>query len=636
MKKFLLFIFSGLSLCFQAQTKAYDWEYRQLSQTELSNFSVLSQCYGYVRFFYPNPNTKDLDWIKFLMYSVQKIENVNDENQLRSTLNELFLPICPQISFSTDSVVSTIKMTPPYFVMEHKAVGTLAKMEFGKKYSPIVNIKDDRGYQDIYSYKLKDNLYVNFPLAVKELPAKTKELTQLIKTSNKIKTRGNVSLFTALFNRQKIKQKIQQSDIIFKHLDYRIADVMVRRNFIQHFYPYFTEDNLAGKWDEQCLKTMEQVAQISNSNNYYKEICKLLANVKDSHIIIWSDYFIGRYVSSYIPYFYPDIAVDFINDTICYVDFAGKEYENEIKHGDVITAINDIPIKELIRQKLLEIPHSTTARGLYTMSYGGQLMECNNKDSVLTVTLKSADNNEKTVQVKANISDSPYPSENSFIKLLDNNMVYINLCSDSCTYDNFVKKIPDVQNSNGVIFDVRGYPQFACLSIISHFLKEKIELGNILEPVYCFPNHQNVTYNVSEKWYVLPATSPQSKEASKKYEYKEPQPVQIDKPVVFLTNGGAISFAETFMDMMKFHKIGTIVGTPTAGCNGDVTRFDMPMAQFFMTYDKSLNRDGSQHHGIGILPDVYCEMQISDIQHNIDTQLEKAKEILYEMGKTDK
>jgi C-terminal processing protease CtpA/Prc len=72
--------------------------------------------------------------------------------------------------------------------------------------------------------------------------------------------------------------------------------------------------------------------------------------------------------------------------------------------------------------------------------------------------------------------------------------------------------------------------------------------------------------------------------------------------------------AKHLRKIMKYYKIGITVGTHTAGCNGDATQLSMPCATFFMTYNKFLNRDGSQHHGIGVLPDIYCEMQISDIQ----------------------
>jgi len=620
--KQLLFI---LSVCFSScsfsQKEAINWECKQLSQNELTNISVLSGCYGYIRFFYPNQNTKNFDWTKFLMYSIPKIEKVDNDDELKSVLLELFYPICPQISFSRDSLASNSKLLPPYFAIEYKAIGSLAEMMYGKNYSPIIKITADKDYLDTYCYKLKENLYINFPVAVKELPAKTEDFTQLKKKINKI-GEGGVDLITALFN----KEKTKKSNLIFKQLTYRIADVIIRRNFVRHFYPYFSEDELFEIWDSECLKTTEKVAKADNLNDYYTEICKLFTGVKDSHINIWNTFTAGRLVATYAPFFYPDISLTIENDT-CLVNFAGKDYEKEIKQGDIVLAINKIPIKNVIQQKLLEIPCSTESVGLYVLSVRGKLLECAKKDSILEITTLSQDRIEKNIQVKATMNDAPFFKTNDFVKSLENDIIYINLCSDSCTYKNFTKSIPVIQGSKGVIFDVRGYPSYESLSIISHFIKEKIELGNLLQPVICFPNQENVKYDVADKWFILPATSPQSKEASKKNQYIEPLPVQIEKPLVFLTDGKAMSFGDTFVEMMKFYKVGTIIGTHTSGCNGDITRLSMPCATFFMTYNKFLNRDGSQHHGIGILPDVHCEMQISDIQRNIDTQLEKAKEL---------
>ena len=617
-------IFSLIVICFFscsfAQKETIDWECKQLSQNELNNISALSECYGYIRFFYPNQNTKNLDWIKFLMYSIPKIEEINNDNELKTVLLELFYPICPDISFSTDSLRLNKKMLPPYFVMEHKAIGTLAEMTYGKNYSPIVKIMKGDDYQDIYSYKLKENLYVNFPIAVKELSAKTNEFLQLKKEIDKI-DEGGISLISALLD----KKKLRKSNLIFKQLAYRIADVIVRRNYVRHFYPYFSEDGLSENWDWECMKTIEKVAKTDNLNDYYTEICKLLANVKDSHINIWNSFKAGS-VATYTPHFYPDISLDFANDT-CFVNFAGKVYENQIRQGDIVLSINKTPVENVIQNKLLEIPYSTKSNGLYILSYSGKLLECTKKDSVFEMTIQSSNTIEKNIQVKAELNHSPSYRTNDFFKSLDNNIIYVNLCSDSCTYSNFVKKIPFIQNSKGVVFDMRGYPQYDVLSIISHFIQEKIELGNLMQPIINYPNQENVKFETAEKWYVLPATSPQNKEASTKNQYKEPQPIQIAKPVVFLIDEKTISFGETFAEMMKFYKVGTIVGTHTAGCNGEATRLSMPCADFFMTYNKFLNRDGSQHHGIGVLPDINCEMQISDIQKNIDTQLEKAKEL---------
>ena len=85
-----------------------------------------------------------------------------------------------------------------------------------------------------------------------------------------------------------------------------------------------------------------------------------------------------------------------------------------------------------------------------------------------------------------------------------------------------------------------------------------------------------------------------------------------------------MSFMETVIDIIKNYKLGILIGENTAGCNGDTPHFKLPFASFSMTFAKFLNRDGSQHHGIGIKPDIYVENK--DI--NTDAQLEAAKKYL--------
>ena len=612
---FILLIVFPFSCTF-TQKKTMNWESRDVSARQIHNISVLSDCYGYVRYFYPNSYVIDFDWTKFLMYSIHKIEPIQNDDDLKSALLELFKPLCPQISFSNNAVVTTEKIRTPYFAVEYKAIGSLAEMK-----SPIIRMTKDLDYSSNYSFKIDENIYVNFPLAVNILPAKTDSYTNLLKEINKI-DEGGIGLFSALLNAESVKN----ANLIFKHLSYRMADLIIRKNIIQHFYPYFHEDGLQEIWDNKFENTITELAQVNNLSNYYLQICNFLSNVKDSHIQIWNTFSVGA-VATYAPFYYPDLSAGFANDT-CFVLHVGKEYDKQIKKGDVLVSINDRPIHEIIQQKLAFCPHSSYAAGLYRLSIFGNLFESTAKDAILNVAFKNSNNEPRKIQLKTNLSDSPVDRNTDFIKKDENGLVYINLCTDACTYENFTKYISILQSAKGIVFDVRGRPQPDVLSVISHFIHEKTELGNLLIPVIRFPNQENNEYTSAEKWCVVPAVSPESKEASKRNEYKTPLSIQIDKPLVFLSNEKTISFGESFIEMMKYYKVGTIVGMPTAGCNGDVTRFQMPAATFFMTYNKFLNRDGSQHHAVGVLPDVFSGMKIIDIQRNIDTQLETAKKLL--------
>ena len=114
------------------------------------------------------------------------------------------------------------------------------------------------------------------------------------------------------------------------------------------------------------------------------------------------------------------------------------------------------------------------------------------------------------------------------------------------------------------------------------------------------------------KWYIAPANSKESEAYSKKYGYRKPQNIKINTSLYILANETSISFAETLLDMLKHHKVGTIVGNYTAGCNGDVIVVNMPFATFTTTGAYVVFRDGSRHHGVGIEPDIFIDSLDTD------------------------
>lgn len=101
-----------------------------------------------------------------------------------------------------------------------------------------------------------------------------------------------------------------------------------------------------------------------------------------------------------------------------------------------------------------------------------------------------------------------------------------------------------------------------------------------------------------------------------------------DKNVIFITNGRAISYAESYMGYIEGYKLATIVGQPTAGTNGNVNLFSLPGGyKISWTGMKVVKHDGTQHHGIGVLPNIYVEKTIQGVKEGRDEFLEKALEV---------
>jgi C-terminal processing protease CtpA/Prc len=79
------------------------------------------------------------------------------------------------------------------------------------------------------------------------------------------------------------------------------------------------------------------------------------------------------------------------------------------------------------------------------------------------------------------------------------------------------------------------------------------------------------------------------------------------------------------MGIVEYYKLGEIVGGPTAGTNGNVNSFRLPGGYTISwTGMKVLKQDGSQHHGVGILPTVPVSRTRAGVAAGRDELLERA------------
>jgi C-terminal processing protease CtpA/Prc len=111
-------------------------------------------------------------------------------------------------------------------------------------------------------------------------------------------------------------------------------------------------------------------------------------------------------------------------------------------------------------------------------------------------------------------------------------------------------------------------------------------------------------------------------------------PVWAEKPrltakAAFLTDGRAISYAETYLGIVEAFQLAEIVGAPTAGTNGNVNPFTLPGGYWVAwTGMKVLKHDGSRHHGVGIQPTVPAERTLRGVIEGRDEVLEKGIEVV--------
>jgi hypothetical protein len=125
------------------------------------------------------------------------------------------------------------------------------------------------------------------------------------------------------------------------------------------------------------------------------------------------------------------------------------------------------------------------------------------------------------------------------------------------TMSEIAPKLDTLAAAGGVIFDLRGYPTEAGARILPHLLDAAehdrwMHVAKIVGPFF-----EQVGWE-SFGWDLEPAAP------------------RLRGRIVFLTDGGAISYAESVMGYVADRKLGTIVGGTTAGTNGNVASFTTP------------------------------------------------------------
>src|SRR3954469_3753322 len=91
--------------------------------------------------------------------------------------------------------------------------------------------------------------------------------------------------------------------------------------------------------------------------------------------------------------------------------------------------------------------------------------------------------------------------------------------------------------------------------VLSHLIDGPVMSARWMVPIITRPDHLNlVDYDTRGRWDLKPIAP------------------RLKGKIAFLTDGRAISYAESYMGIVEAYKLAEIVGEPTAGTNGDVNR----------------------------------------------------------------
>ena len=170
-------------------------------------------------------------------------------------------------------------------------------------------------------------------------------------------------------------------------------------------------------------------------------------------------------------------------------------------------------------------------------------------------------------------------------------------------WDAVIEKVPP---GGGLVFDHRGYITRTSFELLNQLARSPVSSSVWTVPVRPSPRDADVTFQ-SDRWFIRPSGRP------------------VTARCVFLVDSRARSASETILEIVQAGRMGTIVGEPSAGINGDPTVVLLP-AGFRLQFSglKDIGPGGGTIQGRGVIPDVVVHPTLEGITAGRDEILDAA------------
>jgi hypothetical protein len=372
--------------------------------------------------------------------------------------------------------------------------------------------------------------------------------------------------------------------------DVRLGDIVIAWNVFQHFYPYF--DVVKVDWDEVLTRSLERALSDRTEEEFLRTLGWLVARLDDGHGGVYHalQNRMGR----------PPFRVEWVEKKAVVTSSRDAWF----RRGDIVLAVDGKNAEDILREEEEYISGSPQWKRFRSTSLFGTGPAGTKSRARLR---RGRDVLEAGFERSAQAPTPDPPARPSIDKLADG-VLYVDLSRASWPEIN--ARIQELAAARGVVFDLRGYPN-GNHQVLSHLLREPDKSSAWMKiPLIVLPDREGWTYQ--EGGWNLPVASP-----------------HIGGRVVFLTDGRAISYAESFLSFVEYYKLGEILGEPTAGANGNVNSFVLP-GDYSVSWTgmKVVKHDGSQHHTVGVLPTVPYHRTVAGVAAGRDELLEKALEVI--------
>ncbi len=381
----------------------------------------------------------------------------------------------------------------------------------------------------------------------------------------------------------------------------RLAGVAMAWGVLEHFYPYF---DTVGEWDGALTGALADAAEAGDARAYERALRRLVARLGDGHGTVERS---GRVAQRYLP-----VRPAWAGDELVVVGRV-EGVRDRIEIGDVIESIDGRSAMAWLDEARGEI--SAATEGWLRFRSGMWFVMDLPTPERFEMVVRSPGGEARVLTVERSVNWAEDEAWGGWGKAPENGselapgIVYFNLVG--AEESEFERYLDVLAGSEGIVFDMRGYPDSAAFRLMSHLTDGPVRSARWMIPEVTRPGRAGWAWGEPGRWLI------------------QPRAPRLTAETVFLVSEGAISYAESIMGIVEHEEMGTIVGTPTAGTNGNVHEIMLPDGFHVMwTGMKVLKHDGSRHHGVGIVPEVEARPTPAGIAAGRDEVLEHGVQVL--------
>lgn len=378
-------------------------------------------------------------------------------------------------------------------------------------------------------------------------------------------------------------------------------------NMIAYFFPY--RYAIGEDWQRVLPEFIPKFVAARSAEQYQLTALALIARIHDTHASISN----SKVLNAYWGTLYAPLWVRFVEGQAVVAGYSDATLgaASGVQVGDVLLKVDGRPVAELVKAREFLTPASnepTQLRNVGRDLLRGATPQVNlvvrRAGRELPLTVERVPAARLNLMVSYGTADDKAPAW----KLLPGNIGYLSL--GTIHNADLPKIMAEAQNTKGLIIDIRNYPSdFVVFSLSKYMLDKPAEFVRFSQLQLTYPG--NFEHSLPLK--VVP-------------DAKVPH---YPGKVVILVNEISQSQAEYTTMALRTAPRATVVGSTTAGADGNVSSIVLPgNVQTRISGIGVYYPDGRETQRIGIVPDVEVKPTLKGIAEGRDELLEKAVQLV--------